>query len=281
LYVRLAHELVLMPAWPVVAAVDIAAGYYLLRLIYARRSGPVAFLLLVAVMTDLVAMAVVSVQTPGFEVHPLGFGLLLIALGSAAALTRRRVKVFWPYWLISGTLSWLALYWMGIHPALALIPIVPLLPHDRRPGDVFADRPDHDLIHQAEHEWNGLAQLALFMFGLVNAGVIFRHVDTGTWAVLVAALAGRPLGIIAAVALAVTAGLHLPRRMHWADVVVVALATTSGFTFALFLGSAALPAGAVAEQVTLGALLTAAGAVVTIYTAWMLCVGRFKPQTES
>ena len=189
--------------------------------------------------------------------------------------------MFWPYWLISGTLSWLALYWMGIHPALALVPIVPLLPHDRRPGDVFADRPDHNPIHQAEHEWNGLAQLALFMFGLVNAGVIFRHVDTGTWAVLVAALAGRPLGIIAAVALAVAAGLHLPRRMQWADVVVVALATTSGFTFALFLGSVALPAGAVAEQITLGALLTAAGAMVTIYTAWVLCVGRFKPQTES
>jgi NhaA family Na+:H+ antiporter len=280
LYVRLAHEPVLMPAWPVVAAVDIAAGYYLLRLIYARRSGPVAFLLLVAVITDVVAMAVVSVQTPGFEVHPMGFGLLLIALVSAAALRRRRVNVFWPYWLISGTLSWLALYWMGIHPALALVPIVPLLPHDRRPGEVFADRPDHDPVHQAEHEWNGLAQLALFMFGLVNAGVIFRHVDTGSWAVLVAALAGRPLGIIAAVALAVSAGLHLPKRMKWADVIVVALATTGGFTFALFLASAALPAGAVAEQVTLGALLTTAGAVVTIYTAWMLCVGRFTPKTE-
>lgn len=278
LYVRLLHQQMLMPAWPVVAAVDIAAGYYLLRLIYPRRSGPVAFLLLVGVMTNVVAMAVVSVQTPGFEVHPMGFGLLLIALGSAAALRRRRVKAFWPYWLISGMLSWLSLYWMGIHPALALVPIVPLLPHDRRASDVFADRPDHVPIHQAEHEWNGLAQLALFMFGLVNAGVILKHVDTGTWAVVVAALAGRPLGIIAAVALAVTAGLHLPRRMQWADVIVVALATTSGFTFALFLGSAALPIGAVSQQVTLGALLTAGGALVTLYTAWMLCVGRFTPR---
>jgi NhaA family Na+:H+ antiporter len=281
LYVRLAHQPVLMPAWPVVAAVDIAAGYYLLRLIYPRRSGPVAFLLLVAVMTDVVAMAVVSVQTPDFEVHPMGFGLLLIALGSAAALRRRRVKVFWPYWLISGTLSWLSLYWMGIHPALALVPIVPLLPHDRRTDDVFADRADDHPVHQAEHEWNGLAQAALFLFGVVNAGVIFRHVDTGTWAVLLAALAGRPLGIIAAVALAVAAGSHLPRRMGWSDVTVVALATTSGFTFALFLASAALPVGAVADQVTLGALLTSTGAIVTIYVAWMLCVGRFKPRVRA
>ena len=278
LYVRFAHQQMLMPAWPVVAAVDIAAGYYLLRLIYPRRSGPVAFLLLVTVLTDVIAMAVVSVQTPHFDVHPMGFGLLLIALASAALLRRRRVKVFWPYWLISGTLSWLAMYWMGIHPALALVPIVPLLPHERRRDAVFTDRPDDHPVHQAEHEWNGVAQLALFLFGVVNAGVIFKHVDTGTWAVLVAALAGRPLGIIAAVALAVAAGLHLPRRMDWADVIVVALATTSGFTFALFLASTALPIGAVADQVTLGALLTTAGALVTIYVAWMLCVGRFKPE---
>ena len=281
LYVRLAHERVLLPAWPVVAAVDIAAGYYLLRLIYPRRSGPVAFLLLLAVMTDVITMAVVSVQTPDFDPHPLGFSLLAMAFVSAALLRRRRMRRFWPYWLISGTLSWLSLYWMGIHPALALVPIVPLLPHDRRPDEVFADRPDDHPVHQAEHEWNGVAQFALFMFGLVNAGVVLRHIDTGTWAVLVAALAGRPLGILAAVAVAVSAGLHLPRRMNWADVTVVALATTSGFTFALFLASAVLPIGAVADQVTLGALLTAAGALVTIYAAWMLCVGRFKPRVAA
>ena len=40
------------------------------------------------------------------------------------------------------------------------------------------------------------------------------------------------------VALGVAAGLHLPRRMTWPDIAVIALATTSGFTFALFLGAA-------------------------------------------
>ena len=135
-------------------------------------------------------------------------------------------------------------------------------------------------IHQAEHEWNGLAQLALFMFGLVNAGVIFKHVDTGTWAVLVAALAGRPLGIIAAVALAVTAGLHLPRRMHWADVIVVALATTSGLPSRCFSAASRCRPAPWRNRSRLARFSRRLGAVVTIYTAWVLCVGRFKPQTE-
>lgn len=277
LYVNLAHEQMLAPAWPVVAAVDIAAGYYVLRLIYPRRSGVVSFLLLLAVTTDIVAMAVLSMQTPEFSVHPMGLGLLLIAFVSAALLRRRGVKAFWPYWTLSGTLSWLALYWMGIHPALALVPIVPLLPHDRRPDDVFADRVDEHPVHHAEHEWNGVAQIALFLFGLVNGGVILRHMDTGTWAVLVAALVGRPLGVAGAVALAIAAGLQLPKRMHWSDVTILALSTTSGFTFALFLGAVALPIGAVAGQITLGALLTAVGAFVTMGMAWALGVGRFKP----
>ena len=280
IYIGVAHQQMLSAAWPVVAAVDIGAGYYVLRLIYPRRSAPVAFLLLLAVATNVIAMTVVLLQTPGFELHGMGLSLLLVALASAALLRRRRLKVFWPFWLVSGSLSWLALYWMGIHPALALIPIVPLLPHDRRHGEVFADRVDDDPVHQAEHEWNGVAQLALFLFGLVNAGVILRQFDTGTWAVLVAAVAGRPLGVIVAVALGVAAGVPLPRRMTWSDVTVIALATTSCFTFALFLGTAALPIGAVADQVKLGALLTAVGAGIAIWVAWICTVGRFKPAAE-
>jgi NhaA family Na+:H+ antiporter len=280
LYIGFAHQQMLAAAWPVVAAVDIAAGYYVLRLIYPRRTAAVSFLLLLAVVTNVVAMTVVTLQTPGFELHGSGLLVLLVAFASAGVLRRRRVKKFWPYWLVSGTLSWLALYWMGIHPALALIPIVPLLPHDPRAGEVFADRDDDHPVHHAEHEWNGVAQLALFLFGLVNAGVILRQFDTGTWAVVTAALIGRPLGIVGAVALGVAMGLRLPRRMTWYDVAVVALATTSGFTFALFLATAALPIGAVADQVKLGALLTAAGAVTTIWVAWMCTVGRFKPRPE-
>src|SRR5688572_16543821 len=54
LYIGLAHQRMLAAAWPVAAAVDIAAGYYLLRLIYPRRTAPVSFLLLLAVVTNVI-----------------------------------------------------------------------------------------------------------------------------------------------------------------------------------------------------------------------------------
>lgn len=278
LYVSVAHENVLAPGWPVAAAIDIGAGYYLLRLIYPHRHTVVSFLLLIAVITDAIALAVVSVQAPDFELHLRGFTLLVAALLGAVVLRRRKISTFWPYWLGCGTVSWLALYWMGVHPALALLPLVPLLPHLPRRGDVFADRIDREPTHFAEHQWNIVAQIALFLFGLVNAGVILKHADTGTWAVVAAAVAGRPLGILAAIAIAIQAGLHLPRRVDNRDLIVLALATTSGFTFALFLAAAVLPAGAVAQQLTVGALATTIGALLTLAAARLLRVGRFNPQ---
>ena len=34
--------------------------------------------------------------------------------------------------LVCGTLSWIACFWGGVHPALALLPIVPFFPHTAR-----------------------------------------------------------------------------------------------------------------------------------------------------
>src|SRR5262249_56215845 len=96
-------------------------------------------------------------------------------------------------------------------PALPLSPIVPFLPQEPRRLDLFADPPDDDATHHYEHEWNEGVQAILFLFGLVNGGVLLKGYDTGTWAMLAAALVGRPLGILAGVRLAVAAGLHLPR----------------------------------------------------------------------
>ena len=179
-----------------------------------------------------------------------------------------------------GTLSWLAFYWAGVHPALALVPIVPFLPHRARAGNPFADPAPDGVIHRAEHEWNTVAQVVLFLFGVVNAGVILRGADTGTGAVLTAALIGRPLGVLGGAALGLALGLRLPASLRWRDLIVIALATSSGFTFALFAAATLLPPGAVLTQIKLGSLTTAAGALVTYIAARLLRVGRFvRPAT--
>lgn len=274
-YVTLAHQGPLLQAWPVPCAVDIAAGYLVLRMIYPHRSRPLAFLLVLAVAIDLMVITVVTLKAPDFRFVPAAALLLPAAFVVAAVLRRAHVRSFLPYWIGCGTLSWLSFYLMGLHPALALVPVVPLLPHGPRPVDAFDDREDADPVHYAEHQWNEVAQVALFLFGLVNAGVIITHYDTGTWAVLVAAVAGRPLGILGGIAVAVAAGLRLPRGVRWRDVVVIALATTSGFAFALFVTTAIVPIGAVSSQITLGALMTAAGTGVTVLVAWRTGTARF------
>jgi Na+/H+ antiporter NhaA len=93
--------------------------------------------------------------------------------------------------------------------------------------------------------------------------------------VIAAALVGRPVGILLAVVVAVLVGWRLPHPMTWRDLVVVALATSCGFTFALFVATSLLPMGGVLTQIKAGALSTAIGALAPIVAARLLRVGRF------
>jgi Na+:H+ antiporter, NhaA family len=273
-YVGYKHETILAAAWPVASAIDVAAAYYTLKMIMPR-SGALPFILLLGIATDLFGAVVVAPRYPALDVEAGGAGLIVVALGLAGLLRALKVRAFWPYVAVCGTLSWIAFYREGLHPAFALVPIVPFLSHEPRRLDLFADPPDDDATHHFEHEWNELVQGILFLFGLVNAGVVLRGYDTGTWAILAASLVGRPLGMLAAVGLAVAAGLHLPRRIGWRELVVIALAASSGFTFALFFATGLISIGPVLAQLTLGALATAAGSALAIGAAKLLRVGRF------
>ena len=180
-YVTGRYELILTAGWPIACAIDIAAAYYVLKSILPR-SGMLPFVLLLAIVTDLFGMLVVAATHPRPAAGGGGLTLLLVALGLAGGMRMLKVRAFWPYLAICGALSWLAFYREGLHPAFALVPIVPFLPHEPRKLDLLADPPDDDAVHHFEHEWNTLVQVVLFLFGLVNGGVILKGYDTGTWA---------------------------------------------------------------------------------------------------
>jgi NhaA family Na+:H+ antiporter len=273
-YVSLAHERVLIDAWPIACAIDVGAAYYVARMIFRGRVS-VSFLLVIAIVTDGMALLALAGWTP-FSPRHVGSAVLFgVAVALAALMRRHGVRAPWPYFAVCGALSWWALYSAGIHPALALVPLVPFIPRAPRNGNLFADVPDDSPVHHAEHQWHEVVQVVLFLFGLVNAGVLVNGYDTGTWAVMVAALIGRPIGILAAVALAVAGGFHLPRHVGWRELIVIALTTTSGFTLALLFASGLLPVGAVLQQIKFGALATALGAVVALVAARSLGTGRF------
>ena len=275
-YVRWQYELVLSSGWPVAGAIDLAFAYFIVKAIF-RRHAAIPFLLLLAIAADAIGMLLIASRHAFVEMRSGGAALMTAALGLAFVLRRQKVHTFWPYLLGCGPLSWWALYLDGLHPALALVPIVPFLPHAPRSLEVFTDAPHsrHDSPRHFEHVWQYPIQAVLFLFGLVNAGVLLNGYDTGTWALLAAALVGKPLGILAAVGLALTFELHLPTRFHWRDLVVVALATSGVFTFGLFFATAVFPMGPVLTQLKMGAVLSGVGVPLALAAARLLHTGRF------
>jgi len=242
------------------------------------RSGAVPFALLVALITDGIALVIVAPRHLVLEARAGGAALMTCALGLAAAMRVLKVRKFWPYLFVCGAMSWLAFYWEGLHPAFALIPIVPFLPHEPRQVDMFADPKDDDRVHHSEHAWHVIVQSVLFLFGLVNAGVILKDYDTGSWAMLAAELVGRPMGILLAVGVALAAGLHLPGRMGWRELLVAAFATSVGFAIALFLATGVLATGPVLSEAKLGVLGSVVGVLLAFAAAWILKVGRLAHQ---
>ena len=157
---------------------------------------------------------------------------------------------------------------------------MPFLPHAARDPGFFVDAlPDaKDTLSRFEIWWRYPAQVALFFFGLVNAGVPAGALEAGTWGVPIAVLAGKPLGIFLAAGVALAAGLHLPHRVGWRELIVVAFAASIGFSVGLFFCTALLPPGQLRSEVSMGVLLTLAGAPLALTFGRLLRVGRFARQ---
>jgi NhaA family Na+:H+ antiporter len=134
IYLAVVHyfgEHMLEGGWVAACAIDIPGSYIIARLIFGRHPA-VPFLLLVAISADAIGLAAVAVLHPVGDAQPaIGLGLMAVAVGGAAVLRRRRVKTFWAYLIGPGLVSWWALFLGGVHPALALVPILPFLPHGR------------------------------------------------------------------------------------------------------------------------------------------------------
>jgi NhaA family Na+:H+ antiporter len=140
LYAHIKHEAILIPTWPVACAIDVVAAYYVLTAIKVRR-GVLAFALLMAIAANAMALLIVAPRQPFADVHPAGLLLIAAALGIAGVMRTRDVMSFWPYLTVCGTLSWFGFYLSGLHPALALMPIVLFLPHEPRALEDFPDTP--------------------------------------------------------------------------------------------------------------------------------------------
>ena len=259
--------------WAIPCATDIAFSAMVARIIFPGGHPAIPFLLLLAIADDALGLMILAVFYPSgpLSLAPLAI-LMTAAVLAALWLKRRRIGSFWPYVIGPGSLSWAALHLGGFHPALALVPIVPFMPHSPRDLGLFDPREELqlDTLNQFEHWWATPVQFVLLFFGLANAGVPFEQVGPGTYFVVAALLLGKPIGILLFSGAARLAGAHLPERLHVRDLVVVGIAAAIGFTVSLFFATAAFPGGAALAETKMGALLSFVAAPLALLASRLL-----------
>jgi NhaA family Na+:H+ antiporter len=235
-------------------------------MIFGRGHPAVTFLLLLAIADDALGMIVLAVFYPQGPVHAAWLLLSLGAVGVGMGFWALRIRHFAWYLLVPGAISWVGFALSGLHPALGLLPIVPILPNVHTPkilpGWNFVDPSELDSF---EYWLRNPVEVILGLFALCNAGLPLGGLDAGQLSVsllvLAALLIGKPLGIVLT-GLASVKLLGLRTTLSWAQMLVVSCAAGIGFTVAIFVATVAFAPGPIADAAKLGAVASfVAGAI--------------------
>jgi NhaA family Na+:H+ antiporter len=176
-----------------------------------------------------------------------------------------------PYVALAGPLAWCGLVLAHLHPALALVFVVPFLPGPRRDTGLFRDEDEvdrmgealagdlhmqHSALHQFEHQLKSFVDFGLFFFAFANAGVALAQIGPLTWLILASLVVGKTLGVTALGLLAVRLGFPLPDRMSVRELAMAGFVAALGLTVALFVAAAAFVDPLLLGQGKMGALLS-------------------------
>jgi NhaA family Na+:H+ antiporter len=248
--------------WGIPTATDIALAWLAARMIFGDSHPVISFLLLLAIADDGIGLAIIAIfyPDPSMPAEPLWLLLTVAGMCGAWILRSMKAKSYWPYLLLGGVPSWFGLHEAHLHPALALVFIVPFLPHPPRESKhIFEEDPrDRSTLARFEHEWKIIVDFGLFMFGLANAGVRFSGVGTVTWLVFLSLLAGKSVGIFSLGCLGRKLGFPLPDGMGKRELLVAGVIAGIGFTVALFVAGEAFTDPGVQGAAKMGAMLSIA-----------------------
>jgi len=266
--------------WGIPTATDIALAWLVASLVFGRRHPAISFLLLLAIADDAIGLAIIAIFYPDPTVPAAPLWLLLVAAGMVLAylLRRRHTGSYWPYLLCGGGLSWAGLFLAHLHPALALVFIVPFLPHPPREAKhIFEEDPaDRSTLASFEHEWKVMVDFGLFAFGLANAGVQLTAIGAATWLVLASLAGGKTVGILCFGLLGRMLGYPLPASVGARELLLVGLIAGIGLTVALFVAGEAFTDPVIQGAAKMGALLSGGCGVVAIILGRVLRVKRIE-----
>jgi Na+/H+ antiporter NhaA len=285
--------------WGVAMSTDTAFALGVIALVGPRFSDRLrAFILTVAVIDDLVALAVIAVVYTGtLDLVALFVGIGLFAVIVVAARARLGSGLLY---LALGTAAWVALFESGVDPivvGLAMGLLTYAAPAER--GDLeratdlfreFREQPTPELARSARlglesavspnerlqllyHPWTSYVIVPLFAFA--NAGIVIdgdllsRGLGSPiTLGIIVAYLVGKPAGIAGGTGLVARLSRGRVRPpVGWSGVLGVGAAAGIGFTISLLIASLAFD-GADLEEAKLGVLIAAGGATLLSWTVY-------------
>lgn len=278
--------------WAVPTATDIAYCWLFAALIFGKAHPAVNFLLVLAVLDDLIGMMIIAIYY-STDIRWSGLSLVVVAIVICEVMRRQGVKNFWPYVIIGGTISWIGLAYTGVHAALALVPVIPFMPHAERDAGLFVDTPDaQDTMHGYEAFFGPIVDVGLLTFGLANAGVALdaeSFTGAATWMIFLALLVGKTIGITGFAMLGRAIGLSLPAPIRMRHVATMGVVAGIGFTVALFVTGIVVdlaPAKGwhlpdhIGDMLKLGALLSFAAGPIAIVVGKLLKIERLDTPEE-
>jgi NhaA family Na+:H+ antiporter len=235
--------------WPAATTTDIAFALAALAVAAPRMPSSLrVFLLTVAITDDLGAIGLTAVLfTTRLKISAIvGAVATLAALAGVARWKRAPFLLY----AVGFVLVWAFILESGVNTSIAGIACALTTPIGaRRPGQESALKYFMDSLHPY------VAYLILPIFAFTAAGFSFERLTAGQLTmpmplgIAVALLAGKPLGVFGACALAAATRLgRRPSGATWIELFGVSLLGGVGFTMSLFIGELAFSAGEAVTQ---------------------------------
>ena len=253
--------------------------------------------------SSLPGLVIIAVFYQTKKSEPIWLLLNVAAMAIAYGMRRLKVGSWVLYVLIAGPISWYGLFRAAIHPALALVFVVPFMPYHHKSEDApdeggvevdaaliesgpnstsndaaaaAAGSSDHGAgdddgkpispLYYFGHNLSAFVDIfVMFLFGLVNAGVDLSNSGPYTFVVLFSLLLGKTLGIGSLATMMLYLGYPLPTTLNLKGAWLVGLVNSVGLTVALFVaGQAFYDKPEIEGEAKLGALLSLSGSILTI-----------------
>jgi NhaA family Na+:H+ antiporter len=221
-------------------ATDIAFAIGVLAILGARVPAALkVFVVAYAVMDDLGAVLIIAAfysggLSPGYLAGALGVFALLVALNRT-----QRARTLVPY-LAGGAAMWYLMLRSGVHATLAGVLLAFAIPFRKLDGEGSLSHRLEDALHRP------VAFAVLPLFALANTGIVIDAAaleslgGANSLGIIAGLLIGKPVGVIAACAIALWLGIaSMPEGVRWAHLAGAGLLGGIGFTMSIFIANLA------------------------------------------